>query len=243
MTTATHTPCCTPHPRLHAQGRGCSRACGAGGFTLIEVLVAIAVFSIMSALAYSGLQGILNNQQQTDTISVRLTQLQKAIGIISRDLHHLTPRTIRDEFGDRESALLGNLGGDSALQFTRSGWHNPLNLQRSTLQRVSYQLQDEQLVRSSWRVLDRVQGSEADRVILLKDISELEFRFLDQKNQWHNSWPPLSSEGGEVETEKLPVAIELNITLPDWGRISRLYPVAGEALASDESLTTHNQGT
>jgi general secretion pathway protein J len=189
----------------------------------------------MSAMAYGGLQSILNTREHTDAASVRLTQLQKAIGFIGRDLAHLVPRGVRDEFGDIRPALQGDFSGTTPLELTRSGWHNPFNLPRSTLQRISYQIVEEKLVRSSWRILDRLQESTVDEIALLDQVSELEFRFLDHDKEWRNSWPPASPDESDILSE-LPLAIEISITLPDWGKITRLYPVMDITIKEAEGI-------
>ena len=75
---------------------------------------------------------------------------------MQRDIEQVVPRTVRDEYGDAQSPLVG--GED--LQLTRAGWRNPGGRQRSTLQRVGYALEEQQLVRYCWSVLDRAQDSE-----------------------------------------------------------------------------------
>ena len=104
------------------------------GFTLLELLVALAIFGLLAAMSYSGLHAVLQQQLYTEQAAERLGALQKLYLIMQRDIEQIVARTVRDEFGD---AQLPVVGGD-ALQFTRGGWRNPAGRQRSTLQRVGY---------------------------------------------------------------------------------------------------------
>ena len=47
------------------------------GFTLLELLVALSIFALISAMAYGGLQSVMTQQQQTGARSERLADLQK----------------------------------------------------------------------------------------------------------------------------------------------------------------------
>src|SRR3546814_9545885 len=86
------------------------------------------------------------------------------------DFQQVRNRPIRDNYGDVQPGLLG--ADDAAVEFTRGGWRNPLSQPRSTLERVGYQLKDNALHRSSWRILDRAQDTAAVDVVLLQDRSE-----------------------------------------------------------------------
>ena len=199
----------------------------ANGFTLIELLIAIAVFSVMSVMAYGGLSQIINNNQHAVVELKRLQMVQRAVLTISRDLTQIIKRDIRDEFGNPQAFL--NSGGtfDYLIEFTRSGRRNPAKLKRSNLLRVAYQLEDEKLTRLFWPQLDRAQGMEAYESTLLDKIESVEFRYRDDKKEWHTQWPPINASTQPTAGNngiKL-TAIELTLELKDWGEIQRLYQV------------------
>jgi len=56
------------------------------GLTLIELLVAVAIFSLLAALAYGGLINVLATRTAVDVESQRLAKLQRAFLRIGRDL-------------------------------------------------------------------------------------------------------------------------------------------------------------
>lgn len=196
----------------------------ATGFTLLELLVALAVFAVMSAMAYGGLRTVLDIREQTDAAAQRLAAIQRAFLRIERDLEQSVARGVRDDFGSLLGAMLAAEDEDNwRLEFTRVGHRNPARLPRSTLQRVAYEVEDEVLYRVQWLTLDRAQGGEPVRVAMLEQVARLELRFLDTGNEWRNAWPPLS----DPEEAGLPRAVELSVELEDWGRVTRLVALTG----------------
>ena len=52
-------------------------AASCDGFTLLELLVALAIFGLLAAMSYSGLQAVLQQQSYTEEAATRLGELQK----------------------------------------------------------------------------------------------------------------------------------------------------------------------
>jgi general secretion pathway protein J len=71
-----------------------------GGFTLLELLVALAIFAVLATMAYAALNSVLTARKQVEAKSARLSALQTALMIMERDVEQAVPRGIRDEFGD-----------------------------------------------------------------------------------------------------------------------------------------------
>lgn len=191
------------------------------GFTLLELLVAIAVFAIMAVMAYGGLNNVIANSEQSDAAMRRLQEVQLAMLTVSRDFNHISPRNIRDEYGNATNYLMTNGNADLVVEFTRNGRRNPAELLRSHLQRVAYKLDENSLVRVHWNHLDRSQGAEPVESVLLTDVKAFEIRYLDSEKEWHGEWPPLAASGGGTAL----VALELRLELADWGQITRLYAI------------------
>lgn len=189
------------------------------GFTLIELLIAIFVFAVMSVMAYGGLSQIITNSQHSKVELERLQSVQRAVLTISRDFTQITQRGIRDEYGNTQPFLDASNQLDYLVEFTRNGRRNPAKLKRSNLLRIAYKFEDEKLIRLFWPQLDRAPAMEAYETTLLEQMERVEFRYRDDKKEWHSQWPPLS--GASVEL----TAIELTLELKDWGEITRLYQV------------------
>ena len=193
------------------------------GFTLLEVLVVVTIFAVLSVLAYGGLNAVLEQRRRTGLVLERLHEVQYAFRVMTLDLYQINPRTVRDEIGDgRYSAFISDDRTEYLLQFTRSGWSNPRGVPRSTLQRVAYRLEEDTLIRQYWRVLDRTLANTPVESELISGVEEITLRFLDTAREWHETWPP----GGFRGTgDSRPLAVELTVVLEDWGPIIRLVEV------------------
>jgi len=208
------------------------------GFTLIEVLIALAITAFVATISYAGLSSTINAVESTRAAAVQTYELDRALMFISRDLRQFIDRPVMDEFGQREPAMSGGLLARYTLSFTRNGWHNPKQINRSNLQRVNYLVEEGALWRESYFVLDRLGESEPQRAKLLDGVEELTVAFiasvdaldtqsdgktLDTRN-WEQNWVvDTSTVDGELPP---PVAIEVRLQLDGWGEISRLYELA-----------------
>lgn len=190
------------------------------GFTLLELLVALAIFSLLAMMSYGGLRSVLEQRAGTEQEAERLGRLQKIYLLMQRDVEQAVPRPVRDEYGAELPPLLGS----ESLQLTRGGWRNPLGHARSTLQRVAYVYEDETLVRYAWQVLDRAQDSLPVRQVLSDEITAMTVRYLDAANEWQSSWsgtatPALPGAGAAV----LPKAVEFTLEHRRYGELVWLF--------------------
>lgn len=192
-------------------------------FTLIEVMVSLAIFAILSALCYGTLSRTLEAADLLNTRMDRLQAIQRTIRLLSEELQQLSPRPIRDELGDNFSpALDTGFQSGFALELTHGGWSNPIVLPRSTMQRSAYRIEDDELIRYHWTVLDRTLANEPSEAALLDGVESILFRFLQANGQWTEQWPP----NGRPGERQRPRAAEIVLTLAGEGEIRRLVEVA-----------------
>jgi general secretion pathway protein J len=206
-----------------------------GGFSLIEVLIALAITAFVSMVAYSSITSVTNGMESLRANAGRIYDVNRAWMMISRDLRQFVQRPVRDEFGAEEPALAGGEEARFELSFTRTGWHNPNRYPRSNLQRVNYRLEDEALWRDSYVVLDRAGDTEPRTVKLLDNVEEMDLAFLGSLEQLVNrqdeeglqteNWPEnwVAQVGTPGGAKAPPVAIEITLHLGDWGEMKRLY--------------------
>ncbi len=194
------------------------------GFTLIEVIIAIAIFAIISLLAYSGLHSVINSKSHTEAALNRLQELQMTMLTLGGDLQHLSDRDGHDALGG-ELLKLSTQDSNYILTFTRSGWRNPANRARSTLQRVAYKLDEDKLIRIYWTHVDRADDEQVVERTLISNIESLELRFLDEKNEWQTNWPTANALASATPSD-LPSGVEITLKMNDWGEIKRLVRVA-----------------
>ena len=201
------------------------------GFTLLELLVAMAIFAFVGALALGGYTELQKQSEIVEQRLQRMREIQTAVQVITTDFEQLEPRPIREPLGEtRVPALLAGESADYRVQFTRAGWSNTAGLSRPTLQRVAYRIDQDGLWREHWPVLDRTLSVEPIRRNLLTGVRGVTFRFLDPANQWVDRWPS-GDAVNEVERDAAdrarPRAVEIVVDLEDWGEVKRLVEIAG----------------
>lgn len=194
------------------------------GFTLLEVLIALSLFAVLSAMAFGGLDQLLSQHQQLQKKQHRFVDLQSAIQVLERDFSQMEPRSIRDAFGDAETALKGNLTPEFTYALTTKTWFNPHHVQGVLLQRISYQLQGQTLWRSYYPQLDAGIGNLPVRYTLMDKVTDFKVRFLPQQQQWIDYWPPINPQG-KANPRQLPKAIEIQLSTADLGTIKRLIEI------------------
>lgn len=196
------------------------------GFTLIEVLVALAIFGIMTALAYQALGQSLTNAELLTERMDRLQGIQRTMSLLGRDLMQASPRPVRDPLGDgRIPSIRTSLNTQFALEVTHGGWPNPAGLPRGTLQRVAWRIEDGKLLRYHWTVLDPTFANVPVITQLIEDVDGILFRYRTHGGEWTEQWPPLQVQGAVAERIR-PQVVEVILTLPDEGEIRRFFEVA-----------------
>lgn len=204
------------------------------GFTLIEVLIAMAITAVIAVLAYQSLSAVLSGADRVRAQASELHELTRAFNLLSRDLRQVVNRPVRDEFGANRSALEGGMLAREMLSLTRAGWHNSADLPRSTLERVAYYLEDENLIRASWNVLDRTGNSEPRETVLLEQVEAFEVYFLPNieslevirdldidRRSWLDNWlADISQPDSLIDP---PAAVAIKLRLAGWGELERLY--------------------
>jgi general secretion pathway protein J len=195
------------------------------GFTLLELLIAIAIFAVLAAMAYSGLNNVLITSSHAQQKAERLGQLQWALTIMQRDIEQSIDRSIRDSYGNSDFPMKSSQAGyGNQLEFTRIG-RADFGLPRSSLVRIAYRVEDKKLYRMQWQALDRAQDATPYEQVLLTDVKELTLRFMDAKGTLQDDWPPTSSLINQP-VSALPTAVFVELDTEAFGHIERLFPVA-----------------
>jgi general secretion pathway protein J len=199
------------------------------GFTLLEILVAIAIFAIVAVLAYTGYSELTRQSERIADSAARTRAIQATVQRMVQDFSSIEPRPVREPLGDNvQPALLADARSDRLAEFTHSGWSNPAGVPRSTLQRVAYRLEDGKLTRAYWVMLDRTLSTEPVSTVLLDRVKTVTLRFMGPSRRFTDQWPALSGgPAGPTVARTLPVAVEITLELEDWGKITRLVEVAG----------------
>ncbi|HSN00996.1 MAG TPA: type II secretion system minor pseudopilin GspJ [Rudaea sp.] len=182
------------------------------GFSLIELLVALAVFSIMAALAYGGLNSIAHTRGDLARKEADFGDLMRAVGSLDRDLNGAVARPVRGAAGQVLPALFG---ASDHIELTRLGFANPQAEPRSNLQRVFYELDGSKFERGRYAVLDRAANSTPQVDDLRVRAEDFHLRYLDRASgQWLDAWPPPQSP-----PEVLPRAVQWRLRTRQYGEL------------------------
>jgi general secretion pathway protein J len=208
------------------------------GFTLLEVLAAVAVFALVSAISVGFLTTALRGKEQTEAALARLETAQRVSAVLTADLGQVVMRPVRGEDGledprvfaaDARGTELVRSGVDGmreVLVFTRTGWANPGALQpRSTLQRVAWLYDGESLWREARAYPDAARGGEPRRRLMAQGVSDLEVEVF-QGAGWSAQVRLSASADGAPPP---PAAVRLRYQLAGVGALEHvaLTPGAG----------------
>lgn len=167
------------------------------GFTLVEMLVALSIFALLSIAGVSLLSFSIDSRQRSGERLDTLASLVRTRSLLSADLAQATPRLWRDENGLRRPAFSGGAG----LELVRSGWRNDGGAPRSSLQRVSYRLEGDRLERISAPMVDGAAPNPP--AVLLNGVKALRLRY-HAGGAWRDDWQPVTADA-------LPDAVEVTI--------------------------------
>ncbi len=198
------------------------------GFTLIEILIALSVFAIMATLTGSSMYYAFNTRARVTEQADRLNALQLALILIQRDTEQMVVRNVRGNDMQLFPALDGQ---PQFFEFTRAGFANPDSKEkRSILKRIMILCQSDKLVRRTWSSLDTTNRKAFRDRVLLSNLSNCKFKYLNQNLQVLNEWRANAVQQNQ-SAEPLPKAIQMNLTVNNWGNINFLFPVPGALYA------------
>jgi general secretion pathway protein J len=206
----------------------------ARGFTLLELLVAMAVLAIVGALGYRGLNSILDAEARLQAESRRWTDVSLLFSQLSEDLTMAVGRANRDDMGRTSPALLlsgsasepamsGNASatptsGSTQMDVTRLGIGEGAAVQ-SAPRRVGYRLRDGALEYLVWPDLDAAPGTTPTAYELLSGVADLTWQALDVDGRWFTDWP------ASRPATSLPRAVSVRIVLAGGEEITRIVPL------------------
>jgi general secretion pathway protein J len=197
------------------------------GFTLLEILVAIAILAIMSVMAFRSVSEARVSVENAGGHMDRLREVQRAMNLLTGDFRTLAPRPIREPIGDGyRAALRRDPNGVGLVELSHAGWPNGAGSPRGTVQRVSYRLEEQTLIREYWNVTDPTLANVPIARRLLKQVESIEIRYMSSGREWVTEWPPLDS-AADTGFRARPMAVEITIVLTDYGKLRRLIEVSG----------------
>ncbi|MBV1776952.1 type II secretion system minor pseudopilin GspJ [Burkholderiaceae bacterium DAT-1] len=185
------------------------------GFTLIEILIALAIFAIMSMIAYQGLSRMMRTKEHLDAQVRYWRELTLMMGRFEEDISQIVDRSWRDDGGTLQPAVRGAAGPldrhGAQLEMVRLDGGKPVH--------IGYRVSNGHLDLLVWQALDQAPRTEPQVYKMMDGIQAMQVRFNDGAGQWQFAWP----NAGQTQTnERLPHGIELKLVLKDGQTISRL---------------------
>jgi general secretion pathway protein J len=210
----------------------------ARGFTLVELLMALAISALVAALSWAGIRTSIDGSDALEQEVSRLGDMQRTLNILEEDLVQLRVRAPTGGYGALLPVLRGGRVEAALLEFTRGGYANPLQQKRSSLQHVRYQFEGGRLWRQHWQQLDPADLNAAPvSTLLMQDLAGMEIAFLPPPRAgmlvpdfvsldtagagWEPAWNSTLLAPGVASP--LPVAIRIRFSLDETRRVERVF--------------------
>lgn len=200
---------------------GSGPAFGRRGFTLVELLVAMAVLAVLAAVSFRGLNSILEAEARVQSETRRWNEIAIVVAQMGRDLSLAIARPVRDDAGRARAALImGNLQNETQgqLMITRLGDADDAS-SLGDLRRVGYRARAGILEYMVWPAADAAPGTTPSVNPVLENVTDLQLRALSTDGTWTSTWP-----SGQ-QAVALPRAVEAQIVFASGERITRIFPL------------------
>ncbi|MBB3764897.1 type II secretion system minor pseudopilin GspJ [Sphingomicrobium lutaoense] len=155
------------------------------GFTLIEMMVALSIFAILSAGGVLLLRGSANTQGAVDRQLAALSSTERLRLLLASDLGQAVPRPTRGGDGAARPAFSGDA---QSMQFVRGGFEPVSDAPEPTIARVRWLLAGGRLVRRQFGRLDGGDEPALDAE-LEEGVSEFRLSYRDGAGGWVSAWP------------------------------------------------------
>lgn len=194
--------------------RSCCARRRAGGFTLLEILIALAILGLLAVLGYRAVSSLTESETRLAAESERWRGLDALFARLEADLRLAQPRDVRmGAVTEAAWSAATDDAGNAVLRLTRAGPEFSLEA-GSAGQRIGYQLRGGNVEILYWPHLDQPAGVAPAVYSLAGGIARFEIAYLDERGAWHDRWPLL----GEPP---LPRAVRVRLTLDDGSVIER----------------------
>lgn len=172
------------------------------GFTLVEVLVALMILAVLSAMAWRGIDGMSRARASSQAQMEKNLRLSTVIAQWEQDLAALYDNPLVSPLEFDGSTVRIVRVADAGVQVV--AW----SLRGTKLQRWSgLATTRSAALRDSWSSSQQLLGNESRQITLLDDVSSIHLEFY-RNNAWTNAQSEGDKDAGGTR-EVLPVAVRL----------------------------------
>lgn len=184
------------------------------GFTLVEMLVALAIFAAIAAMGVGLLRSSIDTQEAVQQRLKGMSGMNRLRAVMANDLAQAVQRSSRGPAGEAVPAFVGSSTG---FAFVHVGAGALDGSPRPSVERVGYAQVGNEWRRAAQPMLDGTAPGEGDR--LIGDVAGVAVRYRDEKGNWGESW---NSEPGD----RLPKAVEVRISRTGREELTMLFLTA-----------------
>ena len=180
------------------------------GFTLVELLVAIAIFAVLSALGWKVFDYLIKIKERNTQHEQRLGQLQEAYQQVLRDTVQIVPITANVAGQVQPAVMLQN----GQLTFSKTGVTDPLMQGIPPEERVEYiyKADEKKLYRYKYKNLNQTGNDQPETCVLLDSVDQFQIMLLNPNEM--AQWPEVAlSENDVTQTKILPRGLKINLTV------------------------------
>lgn len=189
------------------------------GFSLVELMVALAVFSVISAASFVGLNSAIRSYSFFTQESADEARSEVFIALITKDFLQVVPRIVRDSNGDYQPAF--KLGGAYLVELSRGG--QPLIGQSTGISRIAYKKEKDTIWRYTWPFLDNINTTEPSKALVLENVKSIKITAINEALKKSEKWPSTQSFDKRVYA-LIPQAIQVKIDIEGDGKTERFIP-------------------
>lgn len=180
------------------------------GFTLVELLVAIAIFAVLSALGWKVFDYLIKIKERNTQHEQRLGQLQEAYQQVLRDTVQVVPITANVAGQVQPAVMLQN----GQLTFSKTGVTDPLMQGIPPEERVEYiyKADEKKLYRYKYKNLNQTGNDQPETSVLLDSVDQFQIMLLNPNEM--AQWPEVTlSENDVTQAKILPRGLKINLTV------------------------------
>jgi general secretion pathway protein J len=170
------------------------------GFTLIELMSALLILSLLAVMSFRGLGAVLDARDQVRQETEKWRRVTAFFSRFQHDVQLSAPRAVH--------------AGAGLLEFSRFAAAEG----RDGPRRVAYQLNDNHEIEIAlWPGLDVAPNAQAARYVVLAAVAQFELEYLDPELVWVRAWPRSERDA------PLPQAVRVRILLASGEELVRVF--------------------